>query len=53
MARGSATIRLKVRNVRTGSTVDRTYNNGKRVSDVELDHDDVQYLYKDEDSITS
>ena len=49
MARGSATIRLKVRNVRTGSTVDRTYNNGERVNDVELDRDDVQYLYKDED----
>ncbi len=47
VARGGATIRLKVRNARTGSTVERTYNNGTRVNDVELDKDDVQYLYTD------
>lgn len=47
MARGSATIRLKIRNVRTGSTVERTYNNGERLQDVELDSDDVQYQYTD------
>lgn len=49
VARGGATIRLKVRNVRSGSTVERTYNNGTRVNDVELDKDDVQYLYNDGD----
>jgi elongation factor P len=47
VARGGATIRLKVRNVRSGSTVERTYSNGTRVNDVELDKDDVQYLYTD------
>ena len=47
VARGGATIRLKVRNVRSGSTVERTYSNGTRVNDVELDKDEVQYLYKD------
>ena len=47
MARGSATIRLKLRNVRTGSNVDRTYNNGERVQEVELERDDVQYQYTD------
>ena len=36
VARGGATIRLKVRNVRSGSTVERTYSNGTRVNDVEL-----------------
>jgi elongation factor P len=49
VARGGATIRLKVRNVRSGSTVERTYSNGTRVNDVELDKDDVQYLYSDGD----
>lgn len=49
VARGGATIRLKVRNVRTGSTVERTYNNGTRLNEVELDKDEVQYLYKDDD----
>jgi len=49
MARGGATIRLKVRNVRTGSTVEKTYNNGTRINDVRLDSDEVQYLYTDGD----
>ena len=33
VARGGATIRVKVRNLRTGSTVEKTYNNGARVND--------------------
>ncbi len=45
MARGSATIRLKVRNVRTGATVEKTYNNGARLNDIELDKANVQFLY--------
>ena len=49
VARGGATIRLKLRNVRSGSTVERTYNNGARVNDVELDRSDIQYLYRDDD----
>jgi len=49
VARGGATIRVKVRNVRTGSTVERTYNNGARVKDVRLDNREVQYLYHDGD----
>lgn len=49
VARGGATIRLKVRNVRSGSTVEKTYSNGTRVQDVRLDSDEVQYLYTDGD----
>ena len=49
VARGGATIRLKLRNVRTGSTVEKTYNNGSRVQDVRLDSDEVQFLYTDGD----
>jgi elongation factor P len=47
VARGGATIRLKVRNLRTESTVERTYSNGTRLNDVELDKANVQYLYTD------
>lgn len=47
MARGGATIRLRVRNVRTGATVEKTYNNGARVNDVRLDQSEVQYQYND------
>ncbi len=49
MGRGSATVRLKVRNVRTGSTVEKTYNNGQRVNDVALETHEVQFQYTDGD----
>ncbi len=47
--RGNATIRVKVRNLRTGGTLERTYPSGSRVNDVRLDHATVQYLYRDGD----
>lgn len=47
VARGGATIRLRVRNVRTGSTVEKTYNNGTRVNDVRLEGREMEYLYPD------
>ncbi len=47
VARGGATIRLKVRHLRTEATVERTYSNGTRLNDVELDKANVQYLYTD------
>lgn len=47
--RGNATIRTKIRNLRTGSTLDKTFSSGDRVQDVRLDHHVVQYLYTDGD----
>ena len=47
--RGSATIRTKVRNLRNGATVDRTFTSSDRVQDIRLAHRKVQYLYKDGD----
>lgn len=47
-ARGGATIRVKIRNVRTGSTTEKTFPNGQKVQDIRLDHAQVQYLYHDE-----
>jgi elongation factor P len=49
MARGGATIRLKVRNVRTGSLVEKTFNNGARVEDVRLEGRTMEYLYPEGD----
>jgi elongation factor P len=49
MGRGSATIRLKLRNLRTGANLERTFPNGGVVNDVRLDNRDVQYLYHDGD----
>ena len=48
MARGSATIRVKIRNLRSGATIEKTFPNGGRVKDVRLDHAKVQYLYHDD-----
>lgn len=47
--RGNAIIRIKARNIRTGSTIERTFNSGERVQDIRLDYHNVQYLYKDGD----
>jgi elongation factor P len=45
--RGNAMIRTKLRNIRTGSTVSRTFLSGERVQDIRFDHKVVQYLYTD------
>ena|SRR3990172_5117866 len=47
--RGKATIRVKARNLRTGTTLEKTFNSGDRVQDVRLDYHNVQYLYTDGD----
>ncbi|MBI4099458.1 elongation factor P [Candidatus Microgenomates bacterium] len=47
MGRGSATIRVKIKNLKTGSTVEKSFINGSRVQDVILEKRQGQYLYKD------
>jgi len=47
MARGGATIKTKVINLRSGSITEKTFNSGEKVKDIRLDHEDVQYLYSD------
>lgn len=47
--RGKATIRVKARNMRTGTTLDMSFISGDRVQDVNLDYHNVQYLYSDGD----
>jgi elongation factor P len=50
--RGSATIRVTVRNMRSGSTTEMTYNSGQRVEDIRVDHREVEYLYEDGEFLT-
>ena len=45
--RGNATIRTKLRNLKTGATIERTFQSGDRMQDIRLDHHVVQYLYRD------
>ncbi len=47
MGRGNAVIKTKLRNVKSGATVDKNFQSGGRVQDIRLDHRTVQYLYTD------
>lgn len=47
--RGSATIRTKVRNMRSGAIMERTFRSGERVQDVRVETREMQYLYPDGD----
>src|SRR5690349_1425146 len=50
--RGNATIRLTVRNLRSGAIRELTYNSGVRVQDIEVEKHDVQFLYDEGDFLT-
>lgn len=45
--RGNATIRIKAVDLRSGTTLEKTFQSGERVQDVRLDFHNVQYLYND------
>jgi len=45
--RGKATIRVTVRDLRTGSNLQLTFTSGDRVEDIRLDKRVYQYLYDD------
>lgn len=50
MGRGSANIKVKVKNIRNGATTEKSFINGARVHNVQVVKKDLQYLYKDEDA---
>ena len=50
MGRGSANIKVKTRDLRSGATLEKGFTNGAKVNDVILVKKDLQFLYKDEDS---
>lgn len=50
MGRGSANIKVKVKNLRNGSTTEKGYTNGAIVKDIFLEKKDCQFLYKDSES---
>lgn len=49
MGRGSGTIRLKVRNLKTGATVEKSFITGARVDEVNVEKKKAQFLYRDGD----
>jgi elongation factor P len=50
--KGGAFVRTKLRNVRTGSVVERTFNAGVKVGLAIVERKDMQYLYRDGESLT-
>jgi elongation factor P len=49
IGRGSAQVRMKLRNVRKGDTIEKTVQAGERFQRARLDHRSVQFLYSDGD----
>ena len=47
--KGGAFVRTKLRNLRTGAVIERTFNAGVRVEQAILDRRDMQFLYKEGD----
>lgn len=50
MGRGSASIKVKVKNLSNGATLEKGYINGAKVQDVLISKREMQFLYKDDDS---
>jgi len=50
MGRGSATIRVKVKNIKTGNSLEKSFINGTKVNPIQVLKKDMQFLYKDTDS---
>lgn len=47
MGRGSGNVKVKVKNLTTGATVEKSFITGARVNEASLDRRKVQYLYRD------
>lgn len=48
MGRGSANIKVRVKNIRNGATLEKSFINGARVNNLHITKKDLQYLYKDD-----
>ena len=48
MARGSGTIKVKVQNLGTGANIEKSFQTGARVRDVNVLRKKAQYLYMDD-----
>lgn len=46
--KGAAFVRTKLRNVKTGRVIDKTFNAGVKIDEVRIERRPYQYLYKDD-----
>jgi elongation factor P len=49
--KGGAFVRTKVKNLRTGRVLDRTFRSGEKVDEADVEEKTMQYLYPDGDSL--
>ncbi len=49
VGRGSAQVRLKMRDIRAGHTTEKTFQSGERLKDVQVLQRTAQFLYKDDE----
>ncbi|MDR1782457.1 MAG: elongation factor P [Bacilli bacterium] len=49
--KGSAFVRTTLKNLRTGATIDHTFNAGIKVEKAHIDKDKMQYLYDDGEAL--
>lgn len=49
MGRGSGNIKVKVRNLKTGSVTEKSFITGARVAEADVEKRKAQFLYKDKD----
>lgn len=52
VGRGSANIKVKVRNLRSGAMMEKSFISGAMVRDVHIQNKEMQYLYKDASDAT-
>lgn len=50
MGRGSGTVKVKVKNIRTGSVLEKSFITGARVDEANVEKKKAQFLYRDGDS---
>lgn len=48
--KGAAFVRCKLKNLRSGSIVDRTFRAGEKMARAHLERKEMEYLYRDDDS---
>ncbi|MGH2442242.1 MAG: elongation factor P, partial [Chloroflexota bacterium] len=49
IGRGSAQMRVKMRNFRSGATIERSFQSGEKFRRAIVDRQSVQFLYREED----
>ena len=52
MGRGSANVKVKVKNLKTGSTLEKSFISEAKFDEVEVEKKKLQYLYNDTKSFT-